>query len=1205
MRNIVVFLFAFTFCIKTISFAQAVDQGDSLVLVDLYNNMGGQFWERHENWLEQVPVKYWYGIVLTPDRIHVKYIDLQSNRLTKMIPTSIGNLSKCEKLDLQSNQIEGTIPESIGKLANLVTLRLNGNTLTGTIPASLGNLPKLESLTLKDNQLSGRIPENLGSNSKLYHVLLGHNKFTFDGMEELVHKNMSLLSYWPQDTIMQIYHPQGHSLVVDDRAVSANNVYNWYNSRNELQASIKGSPVFIPTKIGAYHVKISNSIATSLTLFSETEYPSVSVFDPYPDNVASDGSIPYRWSDFYYGKEISNASTDGITKLLLVTFSDNSDPVTFKFDAENSGLLSSREKPDVTSSQQITITPDFVNGLTVAVYTAPDGYGKGNVANRKVKVTATNKTGVIGESMIQLVTPPVVLVHGMWSDPSIWEKGGFNTFLRSFGILKTYAADYSKYSSSTFDPDNWEGILPRTLLQQKIQEAINDYRSQKIAVAQVDVVGHSLGGLMTRSLSQQNHFKTSSNYYKGYVHKLITLGTPHRGSPFGPELYNNRNKIFSLKVKGLNIPVRLTDIMSLLGNPIGSCHKDFGITSTGIQNLRQTLPYKTFAVTANYESGEGATTDYVGYTAMQAMCLIVFEKPFEQVMQSRCKTGVLPNDLIVPLRSQTGYINSTQLFYGTSHSVPGILTETKNPLMQKRITELLLSDEPTEFSSGFPAPSSFPLDNCSNASERIENHKASTNDKPTRGEKILDTLKGYVQLSSSIRGLTFQRNIDTTMMIGYQTFNGALPTNAILMIQDIGWYSLPTTPPYTLTISLPKDIEIGQKNIVLLVKDTTGVRFCDTSHISILPSGRLDTTIIEPFILNFDSTFRETKMIVHQTYSDSNGQYTKDMSSVLDGVSYTTLKNSSVIRVFDDGIVRAMDAGMDTLIVNVGDRLFKVPVFVDSNFIQRNLFPNKIDFEPILGKTETDGPFGLDAVATSGENVNFELIDGPVEIENGVVTIKGSGKVTIKATSAGNAYFDPAAPVTITFMIAVASPLPLQLLTFSGAVDTKDVLLTWSTVNEQNLSHFIAERSANGSDFTAIGKVYATGNSTDRKDYNFKDENVNLVAGSKVYYRLRIVDKDGKYEISNTVFLTINQDGDVVVYPNPSQRVITLLFNKVPEKDVQVKLLDMNGKLLMFKKAARLQRQEIYLPAVANGTYRMVIWSDGKIIHQQSIIVLN
>ncbi len=96
----------------------------------------------------------------------------------------------------------------------------------------------------------------------------------------------------------------------------------------------------------------------------------------------------------------------------------------------------------------------------------------------------------------------------MWSDPSIWDKGGFTTFLAGSGITNVYLADYSQASATTFDPYNFASFPPRMEVQVQIDNALKDYQDKKIAVTQVDVVGHSLGGLMTRSLSQQSSFRT-------------------------------------------------------------------------------------------------------------------------------------------------------------------------------------------------------------------------------------------------------------------------------------------------------------------------------------------------------------------------------------------------------------------------------------------------------------------------------------------------------------------------------------------------------------------------------------------------------------------------------------------------------------------------------------------------------------------------
>ena len=60
----------FTFLVSTVLLAtfsrvaaQAVDEKDSLALVDLYNSTDGPHWFYHDNWLQK-PVKDWQYITL-------------------------------------------------------------------------------------------------------------------------------------------------------------------------------------------------------------------------------------------------------------------------------------------------------------------------------------------------------------------------------------------------------------------------------------------------------------------------------------------------------------------------------------------------------------------------------------------------------------------------------------------------------------------------------------------------------------------------------------------------------------------------------------------------------------------------------------------------------------------------------------------------------------------------------------------------------------------------------------------------------------------------------------------------------------------------------------------------------------------------------------------------------------------------------------
>jgi len=77
-----------------------------------------------------------------------------------------------------------------------------------------------------------------------------------------------------------------------------------------------------------------------------------------------------------------------------------------------------------------------------------------------------------------------------------------------------------------------------------------------------------------------------------------------------------------------------------------------------------------------------------------------------------------------------------------------------------------------------------------------------------------------------------------------------------------------------------------------------------------------------------------------------------------------------------------------------------------------------ISFPQIPNHLSTDPPFEIEASATSGLEVFFEVLYGPATIEDNVVTLTGEhGEVAIEATQPGNGQYDPAEPVTNTFMV--------------------------------------------------------------------------------------------------------------------------------------------------------------------------------------------
>jgi triacylglycerol esterase/lipase EstA (alpha/beta hydrolase family) len=57
-------------------------------------------------------------------------------------------------------------------------------------------------------------------------------------------------------------------------------------------------------------------------------------------------------------------------------------------------------------------------------------------------------------------------------------------------------------------------------------------KSEDVAVAQVDIAGFSTGGIVIRNYVSSPEYKRNNNFNAGDIHKLITLNTPHTGTPW-------------------------------------------------------------------------------------------------------------------------------------------------------------------------------------------------------------------------------------------------------------------------------------------------------------------------------------------------------------------------------------------------------------------------------------------------------------------------------------------------------------------------------------------------------------------------------------------------------------------------------------------------------------------------------------------------
>ncbi len=140
--------------------------------------------------------------------------------------------------------------------------------------------------------------------------------------------------------------------------------------------------------------------------------------------------------------------------------------------------------------------------------------------------------------------------------------------------------------------------------------------------------------------------------------------------------------------------------------------------------------------------------------------------------------------------------------------------------------------------------------------------------------------------------------------------------------------------------------------------------------------------------------------------------------------------------------------------------------------------------------------------------------------------------------------------------------LPIGLKQFSAVGNGNNVLLNWQTANEQNSSFFSVERSRDGQLFNEIGKVGANGSAA---VYHYNDIN-GLLNETNIFYRLRLVDRDGRFSYSPILSLNRNSDikANVKLYPSiasPSQ-LFTVTITSDQQQHFMVQFINTAGQVL-------------------------------------------
>jgi FG-GAP-like repeat/Secretion system C-terminal sorting domain/ASPIC and UnbV len=259
----------------------------------------------------------------------------------------------------------------------------------------------------------------------------------------------------------------------------------------------------------------------------------------------------------------------------------------------------------------------------------------------------------------------------------------------------------------------------------------------------------------------------------------------------------------------------------------------------------------------------------------------------------------------------------------------------------------------------------------------------------------------------------------------------------------------------------------------------------------------------------------------------------------------------------------------------------------------------------IVGMREVNGGRGH---GSQDPNVlHFGLPDGPAITYEVTVKFPNINGQRVSVVS----QVRPDALTAQTFIVARATDeygftacnnditLPIRLLHFDAKMIENNVILEWKTASEINNSHFVIERSADGTNFDAIGQMDGLGNSNAIQQYRYLDSQP--LSGIS-YYRLKQVDFDDNFSYSPLVAVQ-NTKKQTFVYPNPTKEN---LYIEIPSDEIaslQIQLFDMQGKLLPAPIWEVSEKDEIKLNLQLNaGFYILKITTAERSIKERIFI---
>lgn len=455
----------------------------------------------------------------------------------------------------------------------------------------------------------------------------------------------------------------------------------------------------------------------SMFYLENGETPTTKVFTRGDDNTqwTFKSVVENCFDKAQEGKEAWLMTADGDTKL-KVTFEYNtgderyaieSADVSFYF-YDGDDLFHDDKKQLVTDAAIIgTYTKEVTENTVTLHMTAPKVFPEPKISWYAFYVVLDMKFkkdqgGAAVARQIGVSRNGLLMMHGLTSNRQcFWTFGEYLYNSGSYLKQQFYLQDYSASNTSSF----YDNTHVNRVVENGLKTLSKKLFEIGIASTKYDMMGHSMGGILERLYIQQIDNK--------HTNKLITVNTPHFGSPFG-EIYRAYDAARAEPISDYFATKHALDwILEKLcaDDPSKQAIMDLGTYSLPVQELGWTVDkIKGIRVCAVGSEIDWVASDEIDYAikepfyqAWGAIMLNVFNKEVkhERVYLDENADGT---DGVVSVESQKGGCEKSYIYRG--HILQAChCGVTDWVVIQERLYGLLTSPNSSDFClTGFGTP---------------------------------------------------------------------------------------------------------------------------------------------------------------------------------------------------------------------------------------------------------------------------------------------------------------------------------------------------------------------------------------------------------------------------------------------------------------------------------------------------------------------